>query len=89
MEGYTLGTLIVLTEESVTLAVDLEECVIPIEPREFQLLQIVLEHPLLLVPVKKDKTGLLLDLMFQHTNHCDETETFEGATDEPALKEEV
>ncbi|TCI75677.1 hypothetical protein EVJ20_13390 [Exiguobacterium sp. SH0S1] len=89
MEGYSLGTMIALSDETVTLAVDLEECVIPIETKEFQLLQILLEHPLLLIPIKKDKSGLLLGLMFQDVSGRDEEETFEGATEEPVLKEEV
>ncbi|RJO95604.1 hypothetical protein D3D03_15205 [Exiguobacterium sp. RIT452] len=81
LEAFTLAILLELHQTHVAVMIHQTRYDIPLSHEEHELLQLLQEEPLVLLPVSRDRRHLLLDRLVNDLMVLEELNDFEGAAD--------
>lgn len=87
LEAFTLATLLELQPTYVTVMIHQARYDIPLSQEEYALLQSLQEEPLVLLPVSRDCSHLLLDRLATDPMVLEELNDFESAADSSVSSE--
>lgn len=87
LEAFTLATFLELYPTHVTVMIHQAHYDIPLSLEEHELLQLLQEEPLVLLPVSRDHRHLLLDRLATDPMVLEELNDFEGAADSSVSSE--
>ncbi|WP_312452185.1 hypothetical protein [Exiguobacterium sp.] len=87
LEAFTLATFLELHPTHVTVMMHQTRYHIPLSEEEHALLQLLQEEPLVLLPVSRDRSYLLLDRLASDPMVLEELNDFEGAADSSVSSE--
>ena len=89
LEAFTLATFLELHPTHVTVMIHPARYDIPLSQEEHELLQLLQEEPLVLLPVSRDRSHLLLGRLATDPMVLEELNDFEGAADSYVSSEGV
>lgn len=87
LEAFTLATFLELHPTHVTVMMHQARYDIPLSEEEHALLQLLQEEPLVLLPVSRDRSHLLLNRLANDLMVLEELNDFEGAADSSGSSE--
>lgn len=87
LEAFTLATFLELQPTHITVMIHQARYNIPLSQREYVLLQLLQEEPMVLLPVSRDRRHLLIDQLATDTMVLEELNDFEGAADSSVSSE--
>lgn len=87
LEAFTLATFLELHPTHVTVMIHQAHYDIPVSQDERAFLQLLQEEPLVLLPVSRDRSQLLLDRLANDPMVSEELKDFEGAADSSVSSE--
>lgn len=87
LEAFTLATFIELHPTHVTVMIHQAHYDIPVSQDERAFLQLLQEEPLVLLPISRDRSHLLLDRLANDPMVLEELNDFEGAADSSVSSE--